>query len=278
MPDSHRQLNRLQRIIDTQTAIVQSKLDLAGFMQLTVNTLQELTEARGAVIELVEGEWMVYRCGSGLMTEHVGLRLHRDLHGMIGIWSMAIFMIVSFTGVYLGFPQQTSAAINAVFPGRDMRAAMFQAMVAPLPDTVPIALDAAIALAQERVPEGRFLNAFLPARPDQALRIGMIRAGHESGAPAITVLVDPWRHSVIDVFDPRSFSFGESMIAWQRALHEGLGLGPVYRFLVFLSGIIIPVFAVTGFFMWWIKRRNRRNTERAKQAAIRQAAEGRPAE
>ena len=78
MPDSHRQLNRLQRIIDTQTAIVQSKLDLAGFMQLTVNTLQELTEARGAVIELVEGEWMVYRCGSGLMTEHVGLRLHRD--------------------------------------------------------------------------------------------------------------------------------------------------------------------------------------------------------
>ena len=84
MPDSHRQLNRLQRIIDTQTAIVQSKLDLAGFMQLTVNTLQELTEARGAVIELVEGEWMVYRCGSGLMTEHVGLRLHRDgsLSGM----------------------------------------------------------------------------------------------------------------------------------------------------------------------------------------------------
>lgn len=120
-----------------------------------------------------------------------GLRLHRDLHGMIGIWSMVIFMIVSFTGVYLGFPQQTSAAINAVFPGRDMRAAMFQAKVAPLPDTMPITLDAAIALAQERVPDGRFLNAFLPARPDQALRIGMIRAGHESGAPAITVLVDP---------------------------------------------------------------------------------------
>src|SRR3546814_4659864 len=42
-----------------------------------------------------------------------GLRLHRELHGMVGIWSLVIFMVVSFTGVYLGFPQQTAAAINA---------------------------------------------------------------------------------------------------------------------------------------------------------------------
>lgn len=84
MPDSRRQLSRLQRIIDTQTAFVQSRLDLAGFMQMTVDTLQELTEARGAVIELVDGEWMVYRCASGLVAEHVGLRLRRDgsLSGM----------------------------------------------------------------------------------------------------------------------------------------------------------------------------------------------------
>src|SRR3546814_20536618 len=60
-----------------------------------------------------------------------GLRLHRELHGMVGIWSLVIFMVVSFTGVYLGFPQQTAAAINAVFPGRDLRAAITQARVDP---------------------------------------------------------------------------------------------------------------------------------------------------
>ncbi|WP_370154603.1 PepSY-associated TM helix domain-containing protein [Ferrovibrio sp.] len=201
-----------------------------------------------------------------------GLRLHRDLHGMVGIWSMVIFMIVSFTGVYLGFPQQTAAVINAVFPGRDMRAAMFQAKVQPLPGATPVALDDAVALALQKAPGTRFLNAFLPTRPDQALRIGLIRPDHSDGAPTVTVLVDPWRHSVIDVFDPRDYSLGESLIAWQRPLHEGLGLGPVYQLLVFLSGLIIPLFAVTGFFMWWIKRRNRRATERAKQAALRQAA------
>lgn len=77
MLNRSRQLDRLQRIIATQTAIVQSDLDLACFMQMIVDTVQELTDAKGAVIELVEDEWMVYRCGSGLVASHVGLRLNR---------------------------------------------------------------------------------------------------------------------------------------------------------------------------------------------------------
>ena len=59
-------------------------------------------------------------------------------------------------------------------------------------------------------------------------------------------------------------TMGERIIAWQRALHYGIGLGGGYKFLVFVSGVIIPVFAITGFLMWWIKRRNRRAGERAK--------------
>lgn len=203
-----------------------------------------------------------------------GARFHRDLHGAVGIWSLAIFMLVNFTGVYIAFPQQTGAIINAVWPGRDMRAAMFQARVErPQPGQQAIALDEAIALALSRAPDARFLNAFLPTRPDQALRIGLVRGVPEDGTPGITVLIDPWRHSVIDVFDPKTFSTGETIIAWQRALHYGTGLGGIYKFLVFLSGVIIPIFAVTGTLMWWIKRRNRRATELAKLAALRQAAE-----
>ena len=52
-----------------------------------------------------------------------GLRFNRELHGAVGIWSLVLFMLVNFTGVYLAFPQQISAAVNTVWPGRDMRAA-----------------------------------------------------------------------------------------------------------------------------------------------------------
>ena len=197
-----------------------------------------------------------------------GIRFNRELHGAVGIWSLVLFMVVNFTGVYLAFPQQISAAVNTIWPGRDMRAAQFQARVEPVRGATPIGLDEALALARERVPDARFLNAFLPTRPDQALRIGMIRQGHGEGAPAITVIIDPWRKSIVDVFDPRTLSTGESIIAWQRALHYGQGLGGGYKFVVFVSGVIIPIFAVTGFLMWWLKRRNRRAGERAKAAIL----------
>lgn len=197
-----------------------------------------------------------------------GIRFNRELHGAIGIWSLVLFMVVNFTGVYLAFPQQISAVVNSVWPGRDMRAAQFQARVEPIRGATAIGLDEALALARERVPDARFLNAFLPTRPDQALRIGMIRPGHGEGAPTVTVIIDPWRKTIVDVFDPRTLSTGESIIAWQRALHYGQGLGGGYKFLVFVSGVIIPIFAVTGFLMWWLKRRNRRAGERAKAAIL----------
>lgn len=202
-----------------------------------------------------------------------GLRLNRELHGAVGIWSLVIFLLVNFTGVYLAFPQQISAAVNLVSPGRDMRAAMFQARVEPMRGTPAMGVDEAVDLARARVPGTRFLNAFLPTRPDQALRVGLVRPGHEEGAPVVTVIVDPYRRTVVDVFDPQAMSAGEKAITWQRALHYGIGLGGVYKFLVFVSGVIIPIFAVTGFLMWWIKRRNRRAGERARQAILHDAGQ-----
>lgn len=58
-----------------QALIVQAVFDLNGFMQLVVDNLQELTHAMGAVVELVDGEDMVYRAASGCMVPFVGMRL-----------------------------------------------------------------------------------------------------------------------------------------------------------------------------------------------------------
>ena len=107
-----------------------------------------------------------------------GLRFNRELHGAVGIWSLVLFMLVNFTGVYLAFPQQISAAVNAVWPGRDMRAAMFQARIEPMRGAMPMGVNEAVELARSRVPDGRFLNAFLSTRPDQAVRVGLVRPGH----------------------------------------------------------------------------------------------------
>jgi len=73
----------------------------------------------------------------------------------------------------------------------------------------------------------------------------------------IAAVVDPYRGEVLSLRDPRTYKLGDSIFAWQRTLHDGRAIGPVWAFLVFLSGLMPPLFAVTGTAMWWLKRRAR---------------------
>ena len=75
----------------------------------------------------------------------------------------------------------------------------------------------------------------------------------------ITVSVDPWQGKVLAVQDPRRMKTVDWIGVWQRPLHEGGGLGALWRFLVFLSGFLPLLFVITGLSMWWLKRRARRS-------------------
>ena len=58
--------------------------------------------------------------------------------------------------------------------------------------------------------------------------------------------------------DPRNYSAGKQILGWLRVLHYGHGLGEVWRVLVFFSGLLPLLFAITGLRMWQLKRAQRR--------------------
>ena len=66
---------RLSAIIATQYEIASAELELHKVMHLITDCAQTLTHASGAVIELAEGDEMVYRAASGTVASAVGLRL-----------------------------------------------------------------------------------------------------------------------------------------------------------------------------------------------------------
>jgi diguanylate cyclase (GGDEF)-like protein/PAS domain S-box-containing protein len=68
---------RLNEIITTQCQLTEAKLDLEAFFQLVIYRMDALTGASGSVVELVEGDEMVYRAASGVARAYVGLRLNR---------------------------------------------------------------------------------------------------------------------------------------------------------------------------------------------------------
>ncbi len=67
----------LVEIIHAQTEIAKLGLDLGAVMNLVAERVQKLTGATAAVVELAEGDDMVYRAVSGLAQSQLGLRLKR---------------------------------------------------------------------------------------------------------------------------------------------------------------------------------------------------------
>lgn len=75
--DLPRKLERLLGVIRTQNEIAKLGLDLGGVMTLVAAQASLLTGADGAVVEMAEGDDMVYRAVAGMAEPQLGLRIAR---------------------------------------------------------------------------------------------------------------------------------------------------------------------------------------------------------
>jgi uncharacterized iron-regulated membrane protein len=200
-----------------------------------------------------------------------GWLMHRQLHGTAGIIGWVVFVIVSFTGVSISFPNAFAPAFQTVFGGGPPDRIPAIAEVAGVRD---IGADRAVALALQAVPDAHLSALTLPANARQAYRVQLAGNNAMAGAPAINTTVDPYKGEVTSVRDPREYALGDSIMAWQRTIHDGRAFGPVWALLVFVVGLLPPLFAVTGTMMWWLKRRTRKGMRNQTSTA----AEGMPAE
>jgi uncharacterized iron-regulated membrane protein len=202
-----------------------------------------------------------------------GLRWRRapaattNLHHLLGFWISLPLAFVSLTGVYLAFPQSARSMMTSIAPMnppvRSPLRGQFLQNAAQTPDAV---LRAALAA----VPAARPVAVFMPMLPPEAGRsrdAGRARNGNRGspawhvqvrkpGAPeVVTLLVDDASGAVRPLPDPLA---GDRAAQWIRWLHEGSHSGPVWRVIVFLTGVFPPIFAVTGVLMWLRGRRQRR--------------------
>ena len=69
--------DRLMAIIKTQSEIAASDLDTNQVMHLVANRAQDITGATSAVIELPEGQEMVYAVTAGEATPYLNIRMDR---------------------------------------------------------------------------------------------------------------------------------------------------------------------------------------------------------
>jgi uncharacterized iron-regulated membrane protein len=107
------------------------------------------------------------------------------------------------------------------------------------------------------VPNSRLYSVQLPEAPGGIAMVTLMPEPYGDGAPSISVFVGPGT-DVSSIVDPRGFSFAKRMLVWLRVMHYGLGLGIVWKVLVFFAGFLPLLFAITGLRMWQLKRSQRR--------------------
>jgi uncharacterized iron-regulated membrane protein len=166
-------------------------------------------------------------------------RFNRELHAATGIWIFVVFMAVSFSGVVIAWPQTTGMNPAGINPRALPKV--------ELSDVKRLGPTEAVIAATAAVPGLKPRSIAIPARPDQPISVNYL--SHD--AVNATVFVDPYSGKVLLVRDN-----SERFLAWMRPVHDGSSLGTVWRFLVFLSGLVPALFVVTGIIMWWKKRQH----------------------
>lgn len=194
-----------------------------------------------------------------------GLPLYLDLHHAAGIWTFAVLLLMSVSGVYLCFPQTVTSALGTVLPsglGSGEPVAGF------VPTPGPLDADMAIASAAKAVPDARVVSVLMPEQSGRPILV-YLETTRFGGAtqPQILVTLDQMTGDVVYVDDSRDHGLVEQVVNFQNALHYGAAYGMVWKIIVFVSGFLPLFFAITGLSIWWARRRVTRRASDALQNA-----------
>lgn len=193
-------------------------------------------------------------------------RTTTNLHHLAGFWIAIPLAIISFTGVYISFPQMSRAVLGAL-TGAPSAAARPPGGGGPGGGPPPIenpnlTADAAAAAALAAAPDGHLIAVNLPT------------PGRDGAAPAWRVqlkLPNAEANSNISVNDltgeaeargGAAPAADQNAARLMRRLHDGTDFGMVWRVIVALTGLAPAVLGVTGIVMWLRRRAARRAIRR----------------
>jgi uncharacterized iron-regulated membrane protein len=198
-----------------------------------------------------------------------GLRFHVELHHVLGFWGSVVLLIMGVSGIYLVFPDTFRRSVDAVLPTGQTSAIDKQYESGP----APLHADGALAAALAAMPGTRPIQIQMPPNPDLPFVVHLEPAGFRPKLPPILVTLNARTGEVNFIDDPTSYSFGDKFLNLQHALHFGIGLGWIWKALVFISGILPLALAITGVVMWLKRRSVKRLVPEAPEAVFSPAAE-----
>ena len=163
----------------------------------------------------------------------------RRWHWRVGLATVPGMIVMLVTGLWLAVYDWTYPLIQRASPTVTISRPAESV-------SLPLSLDAAVALAMRHVPGEARMVDFL-GNADRTVVISL-RTGSDASPhrPATRVWVDRNAGTVIATRTAKSMGSLEHMESWLVPLHGGQAFGPIGRWAAFLTGVLLLVSASLG--------------------------------
>ena len=200
-----------------------------------------------------------------------GRRFWFDLHNAIGIFSLAFLLVLTFTGLMIGFEETTVPAFYSLTGSQPSKAP--GPPPAPPAGAKPITPDQAMEIARAAIP-GTFPFQINVPGPKGTYQIRSRFPEDLTPGGRSRVIVDQYSGAVLFAEGSRTAPAGARMVIVNRAIHTGDIFGIPSKFLMSLASLMAAVQVITGVIMWWKRTRARR--PRSEPRALASGAGGGP--
>lgn len=203
------------------------------------------------------------------------LRMNFDLHHAVGFYSALFVLILCLTGIARYYADGLQPLVNRLANSTTVpRALPSRNVPAQGGASSKITIDDAVRITQEKLPGGNLARIILPATKKDSFVVSVRFPGDEQPSGRSWAVVDQYSGEVLSSLDMRTASTGAQFNAIMRSIHTGDMYGWLTRLLVGLASLSVLVQTVSGFIMWWKRKRFSIWQGRKKRASEQKAESG----
>ena len=190
-----------------------------------------------------------------LTTGRSPFRTWFDWHNVIGMYSLVFLLLLSLTGVFIGFDDVAIPLAYKVTGSTPVKAVPTKQV--QIPGAHQISPDRALEIAREALP-GATAFAVPSVSPTDAYAVRMRFPEDLTPGGRSRVLLDSYTGAVLAVDNSRTAPGGRRVEILNRAIHTGDLFGMPSKIAMSLASLMAPVQLVTGIMLWLRKRRGSR--------------------
>lgn len=190
-------------------------------------------------------------------------RVNYDLHNVLGFYALGICFVLTITGLIIAF-QPIQHATTKVFGGEiDHK---WQENLSS-PDSTPASrsIDLRVQELFKQFPEKQEaqISTYNLAKSGHIMVALAKSIGLKSAESSTDFAIDKYSGEIIPMTEAQRMHLIVENTFWN--LHMGKWMGPIGKLLTFIGGIIATSLPITGFLIWW-GRRKKKSTKKPQAA------------